>query len=126
MVIEKMIESLANLKLSDSKKMQTMPTNEGFTPLVLALPTITGPTSSSIQEGTTIVPAIRGFDALILPKTTSGISRVSDSKALEAILPSPVVINLKMFSIVPNLQTQKSIIICMSKPFLYKDNHPIP
>ena len=31
-----------------------------------------------------------------------------------------------MFSIVPNLQTQEGVIICMSKPFPYEDSHRVP
>ena len=69
---------------------------------------------------------MRGFDPLILPKPASGISGVSSSKALEAVLPSLVVINLKMFSIVPNLQTQEGVIICMPKSFCYEDSHRVP
>ena len=30
-----------------------------------------------------------------------------------------------MFSFVPNLQTQEDLIICMSKPFRYKDSHRV-
>ena len=47
-------------------------------------------------------------------------------KAFEAILLSPVVINSRMFSIAPNLQTQEGVIIHMPKPFLYKDSHRVP
>ena len=74
-------------------------------PLVLVLPAVIGPASPSAQEGTALVPTIRGFDPFILPKHASEISRVYGSKALEAILPSLVLINLKTFSIAPNLQT---------------------
>ena len=59
---------------------------------------------------TVIVPAIQGFDPFILLKLASRIFGVSSSKALEAILPSPVVINLKMFSVAPNLQTHAEAI----------------
>ena len=85
-----------------------------------------GLTLYSVQEGTTIVPAIRGFNPFILPKPASGISGVSGLKAPEAILPSLVVINPKMFSIVPNLQTQEGVIIRMPKPFPYEDSHRVP
>ena len=37
-----------------------------------------------------------------------------------------MVINPKMFSIVPNLQTQEGIIIHMSKLFPYEDSHHVP
>ena len=57
-VIEKIIESPADPELSDLRKGKTPPTIKGFTPLVLVLPAVTGPTSSSVQEGTTIVPTI--------------------------------------------------------------------
>ena len=90
---------------SDSGKGQVLPTIEGFITLVLALPVVTGPPSPLAQEGTAIIPAIRGFDPLILPKPASEIFRVSNSKALKAILLSSVVINSKTFSIAPNLQT---------------------
>ena len=83
-VIEEIIESLANLGSSDLGKGQALPAIEGFTPPVLALPTVVGPASSSVQEGITIVPAIRGFDPLILPKLALGISRVSSLKALDS------------------------------------------
>ena len=106
-------------------KRQALPAIKGFTPLVLALLAIIGPTSSSIQKGTAIVPTIQGFDPLILPKPTSRISGVSDLKALKAILPSLVVINPKIFSLVPNLQTQKAVIMRMLKPFPYKDSHRV-
>jgi len=57
-VIEEILESPMDLGSSDSEKRQTPPTIKGFTPLVSALLTVTGPTSSSVQEGTAIVPAI--------------------------------------------------------------------
>ena len=47
-------------------------------------------------------------------------------KALEVALPSLVIIGPKMFSLALNLQTQESMVICMSKPFLYKDSHRVP
>ena len=87
---------------------------------------VTGLASPSVQEGTTIFPAIRGFDVLISPKLASRISRVSSSKAIEAILPSLVVINLKTFSIAPNLQTQEGVIIRMPKLLPYEDSHRVP
>ena len=104
-VIEEIIETPADLELLDLGKGQVPPAIEGFTPLVLALPAVARPASSLVQEGTAIVPTFRGFDPLILPKPALGISGVSDSKSLEAILPSLVVINPKMFSIAPNSQT---------------------
>ena len=124
-VIEDIIESPMDPRSSDSGKGQALPTIEGFAPLVLALLAIIGPTSSPIQEGTAIVPDIQVFDPLILPKPALGISGVSDSKALEAILPTSMVINLKTFSIAPNLQNQEGIIIHMPKPFPYEDNHRV-
>ena len=125
-VIEDIIESPMDPRSSDSRKGQALPAIEGFAPLVLALLAIIGPTSSPIQEGTAIVPDIQVFDPLILPKPALGISGVSDSKALEAILPTSMVINLKTFSIAPNLQNQEGIIIHMPKPFPYEDNHRVP
>ena len=56
--IEEIIESPADSGSSDLRKGQTLPAIKGFTPLVLTLPVVTGLTSSSIQEGTAIVPAI--------------------------------------------------------------------
>ena len=58
-------------------------------------------------------------------RPTSEISGVSGSKALKVILVSLVVINLKMFSVAPNLQTQDGIIIRMLKSFPYKDRHRV-
>ncbi|KAK9997875.1 hypothetical protein SO802_017478 [Lithocarpus litseifolius] len=87
---------------------------------------VASPASSLVQEGTAIFPAIQGFNPLILSMPASEISRVSCSKALEAILVSPVVINPKMFSMVPNLQTQEGVIIRMPMPFPYEDNHHVP
>ena len=115
-----------DLRSSDSGKRQALPAIGGFTPLVLALPAITGPASSSIQKGTAIVLAIQGFKPLILLKPASGISGVPGLKAFEAILLSPVVINSRMFSIAPNLQTQEGVIIRMSKLFPYEDSHHVP
>ena len=58
LVIEEIIESPANSKLSDSRKGQAPPAIEGFPPLVLALPVVAGLASSTVQEGTAIVPTI--------------------------------------------------------------------
>jgi len=125
-VIKEIIESLTDSGSSNSRKGQTLPTIEGFTPLVLALPAVAEPASLSVQEGIAIVPAIRGFDPLILSKPTSRVFGVSGLKALEAILPSLVVINPKTFSIAPNLQTQEGVIIRLPKLFPYKDSHRVP
>ena len=59
-------------------------------------------------------------------KSIQEISRASDSKALEAVLPSLVIINSKMFSLTPNLQTQEGLVIRMPKPFPCKDSHRVP
>ena len=109
-VIEEIVETPTDSGSSDLGKGKVLPAIEGFTPLVLALPAVIGPAFSSVHEGTAIVPAIRGFDPLIFPKPASGISRVSNLKALKAILPSLVVINSKTFSIAPNFQTQEGVI----------------
>ena len=69
-VIKETIESPTDLGLSDSGKGQASPAIEGFTPIVLALPVVVGPTLSSVQEGTDIVPTNRGFNPFILPKPT--------------------------------------------------------
>ena len=47
-VIEEIVESPAGLRSSDSRKGQVLPAIKGFTPLVLALPTITGLVSPSV------------------------------------------------------------------------------
>ena len=125
-VIEEIVETLANPGSLDSGKGQVPPAIGGFAPLVVTLPMVTRPASPLVQEGATIAPTIRGFNPLILPKPALGISGVSGSKALEAILPSPMVINPKMFSIEPNLQTYEGVIIRMPKPFPYKDSHRVP
>ena len=57
-VIEEIIEYPADLRLSDLEKGQALLAIGGFTPLVLALLAVVEPTSSSIQEGTAILPAI--------------------------------------------------------------------
>ena len=119
-VIEEIIESLMDPGSSDSRKRQASLTIRGLIPLVLALPTIAKPTLPPI------VPAIQGFDPLILQKTALGISRVSGLKAPEAILPTAVVINPKTFSVAPNLQTQEGVIIRMPKIFPYEDSHRVP
>ena len=74
-VIKEIIESIADLGSSNPGKGQAPLAIEGFTSLVLTLPTVVRPASSSIQEGIAIVPAILGFDPLILPKLVSGIFR---------------------------------------------------
>ena len=124
-VIEEIIESPTDLGSLDSGKGKILPAIEGFTPLLLALPTVTKPASSSVQEGTAIFPVIQGFDPFILSKPDLGISGVFGLKALEAILPSLVVINLKTFS-TPNLQTEECVIIRMPKLFPYEDSHCVP
>ena len=108
------------------KKGQTVPDVEGFAPLVLALPIIVESSLGFIQKGTLAVPAIRGFDPLVLPKPIQGIFGAPSLTALEATLPSLVIIGPKMFSLVPNLQTQEGVVICMPKPFPYKDSHRVP
>ena len=46
---------------------------KGFPPLVLALPTISLSSPTSVQQGTSIVPTIRGFDPLVLLRPILGI-----------------------------------------------------
>ena len=103
-----------------------MPAIKGFTPLVLALATATKPFLGFLQKGTSVIPTIPGFDPLVLPKFIQGISEAFGPKAFEAALPSPVIIGSKMFSLAPNLQTQEGEVICLPKPFPYKDSHRIP
>ncbi|KAK9986699.1 hypothetical protein SO802_031650 [Lithocarpus litseifolius] len=78
--------------------------------------------SRIFTEGSPIVPAIRGLDILVLPKSIQGDSRTSSPKALEVALPSLIIIGLKMFSLAPNLWTQEGMVIRMPKPFPYKDS----
>ena len=61
-----------------------------------------------------------------MPKPALGISGVSGLKAIEAILPSPMVINLKTFFITLNLQTQEDVIIRVLKLFPYEHSHRVP
>ena len=82
-----------------------MPAIKGFTPQVLALPAVVEPFLGFIQKGTHVLPTIQGFDPIIRPKPIQGISRATSPKALEAALPNLVIINSKMFSLAPNLQT---------------------
>ena len=102
-----------------------MPTVEGFAPLILALPTIAEPSPRYIQKGTHVVPPIPGLDPLILPRYIQGIFRALGPEALEAILPSPVFIGPKIFSLAPNVQTQKGVVTHMSKPFPYQDSYRV-
>ena len=57
-VIEEIIESPIDSGSLDLGKGQALPAIKGFTPLVLALPAVARPASSSVQEGTAIVPTI--------------------------------------------------------------------
>ena len=57
-VIEEIIESLADSRSSDSRKGQALLAIEEYTSLVLALPAVVGLASSSVQEGTAIIPTI--------------------------------------------------------------------
>ena len=104
-VIEEIIESLMDSGVPAPKKGQTMPTVEGFAPLILSLPRLSKPSPGFVQKGTPIVPTIRGFDPLVLPNPIQGISGAFGPKALEATFPSQVIISLKMFSLAPNIQT---------------------
>ena len=61
------------------KEGQAMLAIECFTPLVLALPTVTEPSPGFIQKETHIIPIIRGFDPLILPKPILGVKKISNS-----------------------------------------------
>ena len=92
----------------------------------MALPVVAKPSLIFNQEGILAVPAIQGFDPLVLPRSIQGISRATSLKALEAALPSPVIISPKMFSLVPNLRNQEGVVIRMPKPFPYKDSHRVP
>jgi len=57
-VIEEIMEAPADLRSLDSGKGQALLAIERYTPLVLALPAVVGLASSSVQEGTAIVPTI--------------------------------------------------------------------
>ena len=125
-IIKKITESPVDSGAPSSKKGQTMLAIKGFTPLVLALLAVAEPSLGFIQKGTLVVPYIQDFNPLILPKPIQGISSAPSPKALESSLPSPIIINLKMFSLEPNLQTQESMVIHMLNPFPYPDSHYIP
>ena len=101
-VIKEIIELPVDSGLPALKKEQTI---EGFAPLILSLPGIAKSSLGFVQKGTPIVPVIRGFNPLVLPKPIQVISKAPGPKALEAALPSPVIISPKMFSLAPNLQT---------------------
>ena len=124
-IIEEITESLMDSGAPAPKKGQAMLAIEGFTPLVLALLTVVEPSLGFILKGTHVIPTIRGFDPIILPKPIQGIFRAPGPKALEATLPSSVIISSKMFSLVPNLQTQEGVVICMPKSFPYQDSHHV-
>ena len=102
-VTKEITESLVDLGVSTLKKEQTMLAIEGFAPLILSLPGIAKPSLGFVHKGTPVVPAIRGFNPLVLPKPIQGIYGASSLKVLEATLPGLVIINPKMFSLVPNL-----------------------
>ena len=125
-VIEEIIESLVDSGVPATNKGQAMLAIEGFTPLVLALPTVAKPSLIFNQKGILAVPAIQGFNPLVLPRSIQGISKAIGLKALEAALPSPVIISPKMFSLVPNLRNQEGVVIRMPKPFPNKDSHLVP
>ena len=96
-VIEEIIKSPMDSKVPAPKKGQAIPAIKGFTPCISSLLGIVEPSLGFVQKGTFIVPAIRGFDHLILPKSIEGIFWTPSRKALEATLPSPNIINLRMF-----------------------------
>jgi len=95
-------------------------------PLILSLPRITEPSPIFVQKGTPVIPTIRGFDPLVLPKSVQEISKALSQKVLEAALPSLVIIGPRMFSLAPNLQAQEGMVIHMPKPFPYKDSRRVP
>ena len=67
-IIVEITESPVDSEALSPKKGQAMLTVEDFTPLALALPAVIELSPGFIQKGTPVVPAIRGFDPLILPK----------------------------------------------------------
>ena len=66
--------------------------------IILALPPVEKPSLGFVQRGIPIVPTIQGFDPLVLPRSIQGIFGALGPIALEAALPSPVIIGRKMFS----------------------------
>ena len=125
-VIGDIIESPVDSRVPAPKKEQTMPAIEGFSHFILSLPGIAESSPRFFQKETPIVPAIWCFDPLVLPMPIKGISEAPSPKALEAALPSLVFIDSKIFSLVPNLQTQEGMVIHLLKPFPYKDSHRVP
>ena len=83
-VIEEIIELAMDSGVLAPKKEQTMPTIEGFSPLILSLHGITKTSPGFVQKGTPIVPANQGFDPLVLPKPIQGISRVPSPKSFRS------------------------------------------
>jgi len=124
-IIKEITESLVDSRALATKKGQAMPSIEGFTPLVLALPVVTELSLGFIQKGTPVDPAIRGFDPSVLPSSIQGISKAPSPKALEVVLPSPVITGPTMFFMAPNLQIQEGVVIRMPKPFPYKESHRV-
>ena len=88
-IIKKITESPMDSRAPTPKKGQTMLAIKGFTPLVLALLAVAEPSLGFIQKGTLVVPYIRDFNPLILPKPIQGISGASSPKALEATFAQP-------------------------------------
>ena len=125
-VIEEITESSMDLGASTPKKGQVMPAIEGFNPLVLALPAVAKPSPRFIQKGIPVIPHHSRFrssnPAKVYPRNLWG----SSPKALEVTQPSPIIINPKMFSLAPNLQTREGLLIRMLEPFPYKDSHSVP
>ena len=97
-VIEEIIESPMDSRALAPKKEQTMPAIEGFSPLILSLLGITKPSLGFVQKGTLVVPAIQGFNTLV-PKPFQGIFKAFGPKALEATLPSLVIISPRSFMV---------------------------
>ncbi|KAL0008560.1 hypothetical protein SO802_010062 [Lithocarpus litseifolius] len=83
------------------KEGQAMLAIEGFTPLILALPAVV----YHLQDLSRREPLLSS-----LSKKSLGLL-----KALEAALPSPVIISPKLFSLAPNLQTQKGVVIRLDR-----------
>ena len=125
-VIEDIIESPVDSGVPAPKKEQAMPAIKGFSHLILSLLGITESSPKFFQKGNPIVPTIWCFDPLVLPMPIEGISEAPSPKALEAALPCLVFIDPKIFSLVPNLQTQEGMVIHLLEPFPYKDSHCVP
>ena len=81
-VIEEIIEFPVDFGVPALKKEQTLPTIEGFAPLILSLLEIAKLAPGFVQKETRIISAIWGFYPLVLSKPIQGIFRAPGPEAL--------------------------------------------